>query len=70
MRRTALPQHIAYFYSDSWRIIATLEREETASISKEQLVKSICVKSGIFHFVQPGTVDVPHHQLVLGKRPE
>lgn len=68
-RRTSLPQHITYFYSDSWCVIATLEGEETAFISKEQLVKSICVKPGIFHSVQPGTVDVAHCRLVLGKRP-
>lgn len=42
---------------------------EGGSFSKKQLEKSICIKTGISCSVQLGTAEVPHHQLVLGKRP-
>ena len=62
--RTYLPQNVTCFYSDSWHVIVTVEREETAFFSEEQLEKSICIKTGIFCSIQAGTVEVPHHQLV------
>lgn len=42
---------------------------EGGNFSEKQLEKSICIKTGISCSIQLGTAEVPHHQLVLGKRP-
>lgn len=67
--RTYWPWNITWVCSDSWNVIVTLEREETAFFSEEELEESICVKTGLFCSIQPGRASVLHHQLVLGKRP-
>lgn len=67
--RIDLPRNITCFYSNSWYVIVTLEREETAFFSEKRVEKSICIKTGIFCYIQPGTAEVPYHWLVLGKRP-
>lgn len=41
--RTYLPQNITCFYSDSWCVRVTLEREETAFFSEEELKKKASV---------------------------
>jgi len=69
-RRTDLPQNITSSHSGSWYVIVTLERQENAFFSEEQLEKkSTCIKTGILCSTQPEAAEVPHHQLVLGKSP-